>query len=153
MPDGCRNVVAPLSAVVFSIMTFSMLVVGLIFGDQLWIAILLALFFGGIAALSGLITFRDFQARRSGGSMSGLGQEESRILRLAASQKGRLTAEEAAMECHIGVAQAERLLEELVLQGRADTWVSDSGSLVYVFPGLLEDEKSSAEDPMKMLGP
>lgn len=151
MSTGLKTLLGGLSALVFTLMTFAMLVLGLIVGDQMWVALLLALFFGGIAALSALIALR--ARAESGPSLSGLAQERSRILKLAAHQQGRLTAEEAAMECRIPIDQAQALLDELVVNGRADTWVSDGGSLVYVFQGLLEDDKASAEDPMKLLDP
>ncbi len=151
MPSRTKTLLGALSTLVFTLMTFAMLLVGLIFSEQMWLAVLLAFFFGGIAAFSGVIAFK--AAREAGSSVSGLAQERSRILKLAAHQKGKLTAEEAAMECRIPIDQAQALLDDLVINGRADTWVSDGGSLVYVFRGLLEDDKATAEDPMKMLDP
>lgn len=152
MKSGLRTLLPLFGTVVFSIMTFLMLLTALIFAEQMWISILLAILFGGGALFLGLQTLGALRSRRDSG-VSGLGQERSRLLKLASHQKGRVTAEEAAMECRIPVQQAQALLDQLVNQGTADTWVSDNGSMVYVFRGLLEDEKDSAEDPMKLLEP
>ena len=141
-----------LGTVLFSIMTVAMLAMALII-DQTFAALLFAFFFGGIAAFSGLVAYRDFQERSSGVLLSGVGQEQSRIIKAAAHHNGRLTAEEAAMEGKVSVDRAQKLLDDLVNKGRADTWVSDSGSMVYVFQGLLDEDKASAEDPMKVLDP
>ena len=151
MNSRTKTLLGGLSALVFILMTIAMLLIALIFSGQMWLPVLLALFFGGIAAFSGVIAVNS--ARQAGPSLSGLAQERSRILKLAAHQQGKLTAEEAAMECRIPIDQAQALLDDLVINGRADTWVSDGGSMVYVFRGLLEDDKATAEDPMKMLDP
>lgn len=140
-----------LGALVFGLMTFAMLVVALITSYTIG-GFLLALFFGAAGVFCGYVAFQQFRHRQDHMVMSGVGQEQSRILKLAEAEQGKLTAEQAAMECRISVQQAEALLDELVNQGHAETWVSDGGSMVYVFRGLLED-KSSAEDPMKMLEP
>ncbi len=152
MSPGLRTLLAMMSTGLFAIMTLAMLVVGLV-TDYTIGSVILALFFGAIAVFSAYHTFLSFRASRQGDVPLGHGQDHARLLKLAARQSGRLTAEEAAIECRISRSQAEQLLDDLVNQGSADTWVSDSGAIVYVFRGLLEDEKESAEDPLKMLGP
>ena len=107
--------------------------------------------FGGLAGFLGLLTFKSFQAQSRGAIPRGMAQEQQRVLRLAAHKNGRLTVEEVAMECRVPVDQAKALLDALVLQGTANNWVTDSGGMVYVFQGLLEDDKDTAEDPMKFL--
>lgn len=151
MPSGLRTLLLTLGTVLFAIMTMAMLILGLFYSPIA--SVLLALVFGTLTVFFGYLSIQDFRQRQSGSVPSGLGQQHSRLLKLAAHQNGRLTAEEAAIECRISIEQAEALLEDLVNKGRADTWVSDSGALVYVFQGLLEDEKASAEDPMKFLDP
>lgn len=150
MNTGLRTLLAVMATVLFAIMTLAMLVVAMVFSQYTVGAVVLALFFGALTTFSGYQSLLSFRSRNRN---QGLGQEHSRLLKLAAHQSGRLTAEEAAIECRVSVQQAESLLDELVNQGTADTWVSDSGAMVYVFPGLLEDEKASAEDPMKLLEP
>ncbi|MBA2661313.1 MAG: hypothetical protein H0U74_03410 [Bradymonadaceae bacterium] len=78
-------------------------------------------------------------------------QEEHRVLALAAHNGGRLTVEEVAVHCHMPVDQSRRLLDGLVLNQVADTWISENGNLVYVFRGLLGSDKQSARDPFGML--
>lgn len=141
------------ATILFAVMTFAMLVVGLVFSGYALAGLIFAILFGIVASYLGLLTLRSYRQASKGSVGTGLGQEHSRLLKLAAHQNGRLTAEEAAIECRVSVQQAEQMLDQLVNQGRADTWVSDSGAMVYVFQGLLEDEKSTAEDPMKMLEP
>ena len=153
MAPSPRTLAYTFGAVLFALMTFTVLVMGLIFSQYTIAALIVGITFGALTvflARGAYSTFRDENRHRV---PTGLGQEHSRLLKLAAHQQGRLTAEEAAIECRVSVQQAEQLLNDLVLQGRADTWVSDSGAMVYVFQGLLEGEKDTAEDPMKMLGP
>ncbi len=139
-----------LATLICSVMAFSLLVVALI-TEYTFGAVLFALLFGGGAVYTGLIAFRNFRHQQDNAILTGVGQEQSRILKLAAREEGRLTPEETAMECNLSVQQAETLLDDLVNQGRAETWVTDGGSMVYVFRNLTADAKDSAEDPMKML--
>ncbi len=133
---------------VFGIMTVVMLALALIMSPIFMV--LMAILCGALTVFSALHLMQSLQERRPP-STSGLTQERSRIVRIAAHQEGRITAEEASMKANIPVAQAEALLDELVADGRAENWVSDSGNMVYVFRGLLEDDKANAEDPMAFL--
>ncbi len=152
MPDNLRTFAALFATIVFALMTVAMLVVALLMAPLA--GSFFALVFGGLTLFSGLVLFKSFRQGRTGLEGSGVGrQEQRRILNLANHSAGRLTAEEAAVECNLSVEQAKLLLDNLVQQGAADTWVSDSGSMVYVFQGLLEDDKATAEDPMKLLEP
>lgn len=151
MSRGLSKILTLVGTVLFGVMTLAMLVMALVISGQMLVAILLAILFGVLTVFCGYMALQ-----LAGGDdtldVSGLSQERSRLLRFASSRKGRLTAEEAAMGCNLPVRQAQALLDDLVTQGSADTWVSDGGSLVYVFRGLLEaEEKASAEDPMKFL--
>lgn len=150
MSNRLSSFAALFGTIVFGIMTLAMLIVALVMSP--WMGTVFALVFGALTLFSLLVLFRGFQSRSTGLEGSGLGQqEEKRVLNLAAHSDGRLTAEETAVECNLSVEQAKFLLDNLVDKGSADTWIADSGSMVYVFRGFLEDDKDSAEDPMKLL--
>ena len=152
MPGGPKTLLAIFGAILFGLMTMSMLLMALVWSDQALVGFLMALIFGGLTFFSATIGVKGLRSAKQ--STSALTQERSRVLRLAASKQGRLTAEETALGAHISVQQAQAILDELVVQGTADTWISDNGRMVYVFGGLLgDDDKSSAEDPMKFLDP
>ncbi|MBX7152404.1 hypothetical protein K1X84_12235 [bacterium] len=95
-------------------------------------------------AFTGLIVFRLFRKKRQHEEEMNLWLESS-ILKFAALNQGKITAEETAMEFHIGVAQSKSILEEMVIKGIAELRVTDNGTLVYVFSGL-NDDKESAEN-------
>ena len=150
MSEKLRLMLPVLATLICSVMAFSLLIVAL-FTEFTLGAVIVALLFGGGAVYTGLIAFRNFRHQQDNAILTGVGQEQSRILKLAAREDGRLTPEETAMECSLSVQQAETLLDDLVNQGRAETWVTDEGSMVYVFRNLTDGNKDSAEDPMKML--
>ena len=150
MSDKVRVLLPILGTTIFAIMTLAMLIVALV-TDYGVGAFLLALLFGGAMLFSAVTAFRHFRQRQDEVMISGLGQQKSRLIKIAAEENGRLTPEEAAMKSKISVQQAEALLDNLVDEGRAETWVTDGGSMVYVFRNLLEDDKSTAEDPLKQL--
>lgn len=152
MPRGLLTLITIFGAFVSLVMTAATLIVGLAMDGGL-AALLIGLIFGALAVGCTVASVRQLRATR-GTDIKSLTQERSRLLRLAQSRQGKLTAQEAALGCHISLAQAEALLDDLVIQGTADTWISDEGSLVYVFRGLLDSEaKQSAQDPMAFLDP
>lgn len=152
MPRGLPTLLTLFGAAVFALMTVATLIVGLVMEGGL-VALLISLIFGALAIGCTVAGFRQLRAHHRP-DIKSLTQERSRLLRLAASREGKLTAEEAAIGCNISVAQAEALLDDLVMQGTADTWISDGGSLVYVFRGLLDtNAKDTAQDPMAFLDP
>jgi hypothetical protein len=59
---------------------------------------------------------------------------QRRVLGLAKSARGRLTAVEVAARCNMTADEATTVLNALVLQNVALLQVSESGVLVYVFP-------------------
>jgi len=63
---------------------------------------------------------------------------ETKILRLARSFHGRLTPLELAANSSLSLEEADNVLENIVRRGYANMEVSDSGSIVYEFPGFLE---------------
>lgn len=148
MNSGVKQILAILGIVLFSILSLAMFLVALL-AEATFFPFLLGLFFLSLTAGSGFVAFQGLKGRVD---LSSMGEERSRILRFAASRQGRLTAEEAALGCHISVAQAKAILEDMVIQGEADTWITDAGNMIFVFRGLLEaEERASAEDPMKFL--
>ncbi len=153
MPSGIKTLLSLFGAVLFSLMTLAMLIMGLVWGDQMVASILLALLFGGTAAFLTTIAVRSIRSPGRADT-SAMSQERARVLRLAASKQGRLTAEETALGAHISVQQAQALLDEMVIAGTADTWISDSGRMVYVFGSFVDGgDKLTAEDPLKLLDP
>ena len=146
--SGIQQLLAIIGIVLFGILSLAMLLMAL-FTEQTFFPLLMALVFLALAGFSGFQAFTNLRGRID---LSSMGEERSRILRFAASRNARLTAEEAALGCHLSVAQARALMDDMVINGSADTWVSDGGNLVYVFRGLLDEaEKASAEDPMGFL--
>lgn len=152
MSRGLLTVITFFGALVFFLMTIGTLLAGLALEVGL-ISLLISLAFFAISLGLTVAAVRQLRAN-TGPDLKSLTQERSRLLRLAASRQGRLTIQEAAIGCHISIVQAEALLDDLVIQGTADTWISDDGTLVYVFRGLLDtDTKESAQDPMAFLDP
>jgi len=154
MPRGCSTIGALLGTPIFGLVTLAMVALGLLVRDQLLPATLGALFFGALTLVCGFLAVRNMRLNRENATIDELSQEENRILRFAQHKEGRITVEEAALGCHLSVEQARHLLDRLVMRGSADTWVSDGGSLVYVFQGLSnEQDKLIAEDPFLQLEP
>ena len=74
-------------------------------------------------------------------------EREQRILDLAERQHGRVTVAEVAARCDLTVQASKAALDNLVLHGVAELRVSETGVLVYVFPGFLsDDDKAAASD-------
>lgn len=64
---------------------------------------------------------------------------ERTILRLAQSRNGRLTVADVAKDTALSSDQAKRFLDKFNLDGLAGMHVSDSGSVVYTFDGIGEE--------------
>lgn len=153
MANSARHLLPIAGAVIGALMTFAMLLVALL-TDHTIGGLLFAILFGVGSLYAAFMAFQQFRHQQDRAALAGVGeQERRRVLKLAAREEGYLTAEETAMDCNISIQQAEALLDDLVEQGSAQLQVSESGSMVYVFPNLLEDDKTTAEDPMKMLEP
>jgi hypothetical protein len=148
-----KSILPIFGVLLFSLMTLAMLFLGLFWSGQALVAILFAILFGGLTVFSLLATVKQLKGPTTHDTAA-MGQERARVLRLAASKQGRLTAEETALGAHISVQEAQALLDDLVISGTADTWITDNGRMVYVFGGLLDaEDKQSAEDPLKLLDP
>lgn len=63
---------------------------------------------------------------------------EAKILRLARNFHGRLTPLELAANSSLSLEEADNVLENIVRRGYANMEVSDTGAIVYEFPGFLE---------------
>lgn len=124
----------------------------------------LIVFFGGMTAAGSFLAWRMLRPRSSAGgaarpgSSTGTGRtprpaatseadRERRVLRLAEKERGRVTVPEVAARCDMTVEEAKALLDRLVVHDVAEIHVTDSGVLVYVFPGFLSDrDKARARD-------
>lgn len=93
-------------------------------------------------AFTGLIVFRLFRKKRQHEEELKLWLESS-ILKFAALNQGKITAEETAMEFHIGVARSKSILEEMVVKSIAELRVTENGNLVYVFSSLNDNKEKT----------
>ena len=74
-------------------------------------------------------------------------ERERRVLRLAEIEHGRVTIPEVAARCTMTVEESKEELDRLVLNEVAEIQVTETGVLVYVFPGFLSDkDKARATD-------
>src|SRR5688572_17852752 len=72
---------------------------------------------------------------------------ERQVLRFAEKEHGRVTIPEVAASCDMTIAEAKATLDRLVTLQAAGIQVTQSGVLVYVFPGFMSDEdKARATD-------
>lgn len=130
----------------------------------------LVVFFGGMTAAGLALAWRMFTTRPApagGATRPGTGEpgrpsstgfrppappaspteRERAVLRFVQQQHGRVTVAEVASVCDITVVDAKATLDGFVLQEAAQLQITDSGVLVYVFPGFLSDEeKRGAKD-------
>jgi hypothetical protein len=61
---------------------------------------------------------------------------ELRVLQLARSHHGRVTAPLAAAELGVSIAQADEQLTRIAKAGHANVDIDDDGVVVYDFPAL-----------------
>ncbi|MBD3304743.1 NINE protein [candidate division KSB3 bacterium] len=71
---------------------------------------------------------------------------EKTILKLAREFRGRLTPVELAANSTLSIEDADKALEDVVRRGYANITVTESGSIVYEFPGFLRFDSSSPSD-------
>jgi hypothetical protein len=61
-----------------------------------------------------------------------------------------MTVSDLAVESPLSVEESKRALERFVDQGVADTWVSEFGQIVYVFPAFFDEgDKHTASSPLE----
>lgn len=123
----------------------------------------LVVFFAGMLAAGLFIAWKMFRSRparaAAGAGRPGTGvpsappppqtdaERERRVLRFAERERGRVTIPEVATQCDMSLADSKATLDRLVLAQVAEIRVTQSGVLVYVFPGFLSDEdKARATD-------
>ena len=124
----------------------------------------LVVFFGGMLVVGLYLAWRMFSQKPAPPAVRGAGrpgtgvptappppqtdeERERRVLRLAERERGRVTIPETATNCDMSLADAKATLDRLVLVEIAEIQVTQSGVLVYVFPGFLSDEdKAKATD-------
>ena len=76
-------------------------------------------------------------------------EKQSLVLKTAKKNNGRLTIAEVAMDTALGLDESKSILENMCSEGVAELQITDGGSLVYVFTGLLTDkEKDTAKEPL-----
>ncbi len=76
-------------------------------------------------------------------------EKQSLVLKTAKKNKGRLTIAELTMETALSLDESKSILESMCTAGVAELQITDGGSLVYVFTGLLTDkEKDTAKEPL-----
>jgi hypothetical protein len=118
----------------------------------------LIVFFGGTFVGGAYLVWRMLQKRPGiDGSGDPLADEppappteadrERQVLRFAEQEHGRVTIPEVAAGCDMPIAEAKATLDRLVTLQAAGVQVTQSGVLVYVFPGFMSDEdKARAGD-------
>lgn len=99
--------------------------------------------FFALTGASGVVLIR--KGRRGGQE-----KQERMVLELAASKSGRITPAEIAMETSLTANESQALLDALCQQGIAETQITENGSIVYVFTGLIsESEKETGQSPLE----
>jgi hypothetical protein len=118
----------------------------------------LAVFFGCGTLAGAHLTWRMLRSPKAAHSTRALrpppaasaprdADRERQVLRLAEHEKGRVTLPEVVVGCDLTIAEARATLDRLVLLEVAEIRVTETGVLVYVFPGFLSDaDKARASD-------
>ncbi len=78
-------------------------------------------------------------------------QYQHRLLRLAREKGGSLTVLEAATDGRMTVGKAEEILGALAVGGSAEVRVSESGIVVYHFPGIEHGSEKYRAKPVDEL--
>ena len=109
-------------------------------GHQPW-AIFAAVFAGILPAargLSGMISSRaSAPAAKKVGDRERAAENERTVLRMARDRGGRLTPSLVALDCDMGVSEAELVLDGLAKKGHASMRVRDDGRIEYEFSEFL----------------
>lgn len=96
----------------------------------------------GISGYGGIRLIRRKKAR-SMPKGSGTKLRETMVLQFAKESGGIVTVGELASATGIPLDDAKLMLEKMVSQGAADTEISQSGGLRYIFPGFTAKEGRS----------
>lgn len=107
------------------------------------VSLALVVFFGGIGAGSGYLAWRSFRP-----VPFHLTEEwhrtEACVLAAARTNGGSLTAATVAVHCNLPISQSQLALERLGRLGIAEPELTDGGTMLYRFPGLMAGPMSSA---------
>lgn len=72
-------------------------------------------------------------------------RKAAEIIRLAQRKRGRLTVTEVVAETSLDMAEAEKILQEMVTRGYIGLKITDSGLLVYEFHEMTREDKDAAK--------
>jgi hypothetical protein len=110
-------------------------------GEKPWWIIAIGVFAGILPAargLSGMISSRaSAPAARKVTEAERAAENEKAVLRMARDRGGRLTPSIVALDCDMGVAEAELVLDGLAKKGHASMKVRDDGRIEYEFSEFL----------------
>ena len=110
-------------------------------GEKPWWIIAIAVFAGILPAargLSGMIASRaNAPAAKKLGEREKAAENERSILRIARDRGGRLTPALVALDCDMGVEEAERILDGLAKKGHASMQVREDGRVEYEFSEFM----------------
>ncbi len=80
----------------------------------------------------------------------GAEETERKVLNVIASKGGRVTPIEVASKTDLSVDECQKLLDKLCEKGMGQLQVTDQGSLVYTFKGVISSqEKETAKSPLE----
>jgi hypothetical protein len=135
--------------VLFSLPFLIMAVIDLATGGSVGMDILIGLFvFFLLTTLTGLFLIRyGFKNLKSEKKM-GWDDIEQMVLGLAQTEGGKITTAETSLKCGLSIKKSKEALEKLVNEGVAELQVSETGSYVYYFPGLLSEEQKHNTEPV-----
>lgn len=161
MGRGCLTVVGVMIALVSAFFVAAALVESATGGDgktSPGVYAGLIVFFGGTFVGGAYLVWRMLRRRPATAGATGRAADdppappteadcERQVLRFAESEHGRVTIPEVAARCDLTIAEAKATLDRLVMHQAATIQVTQSGVLVYVFPGFMSDEdKARAGD-------
>jgi hypothetical protein len=110
-------------------------------GEKPWWIIAIAVFAGLLPAARGLSGMIASRASAPGAKRLSdrekAAENEKAVLRMARDRGGRLTPSLVALDCDMGVAEAELVLEGLARKGHASMRVRDDGRIEYEFAEFL----------------
>jgi len=101
-----------------------------------------------LAAVAGFYIYAQYMRKQKTQKQAEIEQQtrnEKLILRLAAENKGYITAAEVSLNSELSIEEAGKALDELKTKGACILRISDSGTYVYQFELLSYREKQEAE--------
>ncbi len=78
-------------------------------------------------------------------------ETQAKILSLAKESNGRLTIADVTMHTALNLTESKKTLEKMCSDGVAEVQITNGGSLLYAFTGLISnEEKETAKDPLSL---